>query len=62
MAWQVRNLGKPVALAERYYADGADEITFLNITGFRDCAPGMACRNEEFVLCPIHIWSSPVSA
>jgi glutamine amidotransferase/cyclase len=23
-------------LAERYYLDGADEITFLNITGFRD--------------------------
>ena len=34
---EVRNLGKPVALAERYYAEGADEITFLNITGFRDC-------------------------
>ena len=33
---QVRNLGKPVELAERYYQDGADEITFLNITGFRD--------------------------
>ena len=32
----VRNLGKPVQLARRYYADGADEITFLNITGFRD--------------------------
>ncbi|THB80498.1 MAG: imidazole glycerol phosphate synthase subunit HisF [Desulfobacteraceae bacterium] len=32
----VRNLGKPVALAKRYYEDGADEITFLNITGFRD--------------------------
>jgi glutamine amidotransferase/cyclase len=32
----VRNLGKPVALASRYYAEGADEITFLNITGFRD--------------------------
>ncbi len=32
----VRNLGKPVELAERYYNDGADEITFLNITGFRD--------------------------
>ncbi|KAL1511093.1 hypothetical protein AB1Y20_005915 [Prymnesium parvum] len=34
---EVRNLGKPVALAERYYHEGADEITFLNITGFRDC-------------------------
>ncbi len=33
---QVRNLGKPVELARRYYHQGADEITFLNITGFRD--------------------------
>ena len=33
---EVRNLGKPVELAKRYYEDGADEITFLNITGFRD--------------------------
>ncbi len=32
----VRNLGKPVELARRYYEDGADEITFLNITAFRD--------------------------
>ena len=32
----IRNLGKPVELAQRYYAEGADEITFLNITGFRD--------------------------
>ncbi|UCE83249.1 MAG: imidazole glycerol phosphate synthase subunit HisF [Deltaproteobacteria bacterium] len=32
----VRNLGKPVELARRYYKEGADEITFLNITGFRD--------------------------
>jgi len=32
----VRNLGKPVELATRYYHEGADEITFLNITGFRD--------------------------
>jgi glutamine amidotransferase/cyclase len=35
-AGDVRNLGKPVALAQRYYEEGADEITFLNITGFRD--------------------------
>ncbi len=35
-AGQVRNLGKPVELAHRYYEEGADEITFLNITGFRD--------------------------
>jgi glutamine amidotransferase/cyclase len=33
----VRNLGKPVELAARYAADGADEVTFLNITGYRDC-------------------------
>lgn len=33
---EVRNLGKPVELARRYYEEGADEITFLNITGFRD--------------------------
>lgn len=32
----VRNLGQPVDLAKRYYEEGADEITFLNITGFRD--------------------------
>ncbi|MCF8094339.1 MAG: imidazole glycerol phosphate synthase subunit HisF [Desulfobacteraceae bacterium] len=33
---EVRNLGKPVELARDYYEQGADEITFLNITGFRD--------------------------
>ncbi|KAJ2343433.1 Histidine biosynthesis bifunctional protein hisB [Coemansia sp. RSA 2618] len=32
----VRNLGKPVDLAARYYAEGADEIAFLNITSFRN--------------------------
>jgi len=31
----VRNLGKPVELAARYYAEGADEVCFLNITAFR---------------------------
>ncbi len=31
----VRNLGKPVSLASRYYEEGADEIAFLNITSFR---------------------------
>jgi glutamine amidotransferase/cyclase len=34
---QVRNLGKPVDLARRYYDEGADEIAFLNITSFRSC-------------------------
>jgi len=33
----VRNLGKPVDMARRYYDQGADEVTFLNITSFRDC-------------------------
>ncbi|RUM33491.1 MAG: imidazole glycerol phosphate synthase HisHF [Desulfobulbus sp.] len=32
----VRNLGMPVQLAREYYEQGADEITFLNITAFRD--------------------------
>ncbi|KAH3673704.1 hypothetical protein WICMUC_003520 [Wickerhamomyces mucosus] len=32
----VRNLGKPVKLAEKYYEQGADEVTFLNITSFRN--------------------------
>ncbi|KAI0932089.1 hypothetical protein AcV7_000710 [Taiwanofungus camphoratus] len=34
-AGAVRNLGKPVALAARYYAAGADEICLMNITSFR---------------------------
>ncbi|KAI8323843.1 imidazole glycerol phosphate synthase HisHF [Martensiomyces pterosporus] len=32
----VRNLGKPVDLAKRYFDEGADEIAFLNITSFRN--------------------------
>lgn len=32
----VRNLGKPVEMAQKYYEQGADEVTFLNITSFRD--------------------------
>lgn len=34
---QVRNLGKPVDMARKYYEQGADEIIFLNITSFRNC-------------------------
>ena len=34
---QVRNLGKPVDMARRYYEQSSDEITFLNITSFRNC-------------------------
>ncbi|KAL8868996.1 MAG: hypothetical protein Q9174_004603 [Haloplaca sp. 1 TL-2023] len=33
----VRNLGKPVDMARKYYGQGADEITFLNIASFRNC-------------------------
>ncbi len=33
---KVRDLGDPVDLARRYYEEGADEIAFLNITGFRE--------------------------
>jgi len=52
--WQVRNLGKPVSLAGRYFEEGADEICFLNITGFRDFplgdlpmlqASGVSCKH-----------------
>ena len=57
----VRNLGKPVDLARRYYIEGADEITFLNITGFRDFPlediPMMAVlrRTSENVFVPLTI-------
>jgi imidazole glycerol-phosphate synthase len=34
-AGAVRNLGKPVTLAEDYYYAGADELCLLNITSFR---------------------------
>lgn len=34
---RVRNLGKPIELAQKYYEQGSDEITFLNITSFRNC-------------------------
>ncbi len=57
----VRNLGKPVELARRYYQEGADEITFLNITGFRDFPlqdqPMLAVleRTSENVFVPLTI-------
>ncbi|KAI9707526.1 MAG: Histidine biosynthesis bifunctional protein hisB [Candelina mexicana] len=34
---EVRNLGKPIDMARKYYEQGADEVTFLNITSFRNC-------------------------
>lgn len=33
---EVRNMGKPVDLCRRYYEEGADEVTFLNICSFRE--------------------------
>lgn len=36
----VRNMGKPLELAKHYYTEGADEITFLNITSFRNSPLG----------------------
>lgn len=35
-AGAVRNLGKPVALASKYFESGADELCLLNITSFRN--------------------------
>lgn len=35
-AGAVRNLGKPIAIAEKYYNSGADELCLLNITSFRN--------------------------
>ncbi|ORZ21201.1 class I glutamine amidotransferase-like protein [Absidia repens] len=57
----VRNLGKPVDLAKRYFEEGADEITFLNITSFRNCPLGDAPmlevlrRTSETVFVPLTI-------
>lgn len=57
----VRNLGKPVELAKRYYDEGADEVTFLNITSFRDCPLAdlpmleVVRRTSEVVFVPLTI-------
>ena len=57
----VRNLGKPVELAKRYYEQGADEVTFLNITSFRDCPVAdlpmleILRRTSETVFVPLTI-------
>ncbi|KAJ8904879.1 hypothetical protein NDN08_001393 [Rhodosorus marinus] len=58
---EVRNLGKPVALAGRYFNEGADEVTFLNITSFRGEPLGDAPmlqileRSSEGVFVPLCI-------
>ncbi|KAA8523653.1 hypothetical protein F0562_010076 [Nyssa sinensis] len=58
---EVRNLGKPVDLAGKYYKDGADEVSFLNITGFRDFPLGdlpmlqVLCYTSENVFVPLTV-------
>ncbi|KAL5363977.1 hypothetical protein BJX96DRAFT_127604 [Aspergillus floccosus] len=58
---QVRNLGKPVDLAKKYYEQGADEVTFLNITSFRNCPVAdtpmleILRRTSETVFVPLTI-------
>lgn len=53
--------GKPVELAKRYFDEGADEVTFLNITSFRDDPLGNAPmlevlrRTSECVFVPLCI-------
>lgn len=57
----VRNLGKPVEMARKYYEQGADEVTFLNITSFRDCPVAdlpmleVLRRTSETVFVPLTI-------
>ncbi|KAH6641900.1 hypothetical protein F5144DRAFT_610577 [Chaetomium tenue] len=57
----VRNLGKPVEMAKKYYEQGADEVTFLNITSFRDCPVAdlpmleILRRTSETVFVPLTI-------
>jgi len=58
---QVRNLGKPVEMARKYYEQGADEVTFLNITSFRNCPASdlpmleILRRTSETVFVPLTI-------
>jgi glutamine amidotransferase/cyclase len=57
----VRNLGKPVELAGKYFKQGADEVAFLNITGYRDLpltdAPMLEVlrRSSETVFVPLTV-------
>ncbi|GME52252.1 imidazole glycerol phosphate synthase hishf [Neofusicoccum parvum] len=57
----VRNLGKPVDMARKYYEQGADEVTFLNITSFRNCPVAdlpmleILRRTSETVFVPLTI-------
>ncbi|TPX62298.1 hypothetical protein PhCBS80983_g00538 [Powellomyces hirtus] len=57
----VRNLGAPVDLARKYFEHGADEVTFLNITAFRNLPLGdlpmleVLKRTSECVFVPLTI-------
>ncbi|KAF1916280.1 hypothetical protein BDU57DRAFT_516287 [Ampelomyces quisqualis] len=57
----VRNLGKPIDMAKKYYEQGADEVTFLNITSFRNCPVAdtpmleILRRTSETVFVPLTI-------
>lgn len=58
---QVRNLGKPVELAGRYFEEGADEVTFLNITGGRLAGVGWGRSGGASVhTCMVKWWRSAV--
>ncbi|THC95509.1 hypothetical protein EYZ11_005024 [Aspergillus tanneri] len=58
---EVRNLGKPIDMAKKYYEQGADEVTFLNITSFRNCPVAdtpmleILRRTSETVFVPLTI-------
>lgn len=63
-AKDVRNLGKPVSLCADYYGGGADEVTFLNITAFRDLPledlPMLEVRSALWHRTPFHARVSAV--
>lgn len=55
----VRDLGDPVELAKRYYEEGADEITVLNITGFRSSPLTDAPMIKVLLVCVsacVNVW------
>src|ERR671937_1614718 len=54
----IRDAGDPVELAERYDAEGADELVFLDITASheqRDTIVGLARRTADDVFIPFTI-------
>lgn len=54
----LRDAGDPVACAERYDADGADEITFLDITAShegRQAIVEVVAQTAERIFCPLTV-------